>query len=236
SKLGGGFAVVQRACDLESGNAPSSSIECMRPYLIASQRFWWGVRTFRVAPGLNAVIPGAELTVLGPNLEAAEPKPLMGGMAFEDPEQGDRLLVVHTTPPALSRVDTSLDDDQDPRFVVADTVALCSNPNLVAVWRPSSVGAPGPALALVSCYGTDQLAVVDLGVFVVVRTLELGDGPNELLIDPARRWLFVANTAESSISIVDLDAGRASYLDELATLGLGTSARTEPEQRSPASR
>ncbi|MFO7561658.1 MAG: hypothetical protein R6X02_03355, partial [Enhygromyxa sp.] len=63
SKLGGGFAVVQRACDLESGNAPSSSIECMRPYLIASQRFWWGVRTFRVAPGLNAVIPGAELTV-----------------------------------------------------------------------------------------------------------------------------------------------------------------------------
>jgi hypothetical protein len=108
--LGGGFAVIQRACDVESDNAPASTIECMRPYLIASQRFWWGLRTFRVAPGLNVVVPGAELTVLGPNLEAAEPKPLMGGMTFEDPERGDRLLVVHTTPPALSRVDTSLDD------------------------------------------------------------------------------------------------------------------------------
>lgn len=225
SDLGGGFAVIQRACDVATDNAPASSIECTRPYLLATQRFWWGVRTFRVAPGLNAVVGGAELTVLGPNLEAAEPKPLMGGMAFEDPERGDRLLVVHTTPPALSRVDTSLDEDQNPRFVVVDTVALCTNPNLVAVWRPSTVAQPGPELALVSCYGADQLAVVDLGVFAVVRTIDLGDGPNELLIDHARRWLFVANTAESSISIVDLDATRPSYLDELATLGLGTASR-----------
>ncbi|HLT39499.1 MAG TPA: hypothetical protein VK034_24615 [Enhygromyxa sp.] len=225
SKLGGGFSVIQRACDVETDNAPASSVECTRPYLIATQRFWWGVRTFRVAPGLNAVITGAELTVLGPNLEAAEPKPLMGGMAFEDPERGDRLLVVHTTPPALSRMDTSLDDDQNPEFDVVDTIALCTNPNLVTVWRPSAVGSPGPALALVSCYGSDQLAVVDLGVFALVRTIDLGDGPNELLIDPARRWLFVANTAESSISIVDLDATRPGYLEEVITLGLGTPSR-----------
>jgi hypothetical protein len=227
SKLGGGFAVIQRACEVETDNAPASSVNCTRPYLIATQRFWWGVRTFRIAPGLNVVVSGAEQTVLGPNLQSAEPKPLMGGMAFEDPERGDRLLVVHTTPPALSRVDTSLDDAQNPRFVVVDTIALCSNPNLVSVWRPSTAGAPGPALALVSCYGTDQLAVVDLGVFAIVRTLELGDGPNEMLIDPARRWLLVANTAEGSISIVDLDAGRSTYLDELATLGLRTPARAQ---------
>lgn len=221
SGLGGGFSVIQRACDVDAGNAPALSQECTRPYLLATQRYWWGLRSFRVAPGLDVLLAGGEATVLGPNLEAAEPKPLMGGMAFEDPEQGDRLLVVHTTPPALSRVDTSLDENDELRVEVLATVSLCTNPNLVSVHRPGLDGGPGPSLALVSCYGSDQLAVVDLNVFVVVATLELGDGPNELLIDDARDWLFVANTAQSTISIVDLDAGRPSYLKEFATLGYG---------------
>jgi hypothetical protein len=229
SELGGGFSVIQRACDVESENDPASSFECTRPYMIASERFWWGVRTFRAAPGLNTVVIGAEIEILGPNLEAAEPKPLMGGMAFEDPDRGERLLVVHTTPPALTRVDTSLDEDQNPSFEVVDTLPLCVNPNLVVVWRPSAVDQPGPPLALVSCYGSDQLAVVDLGVFTLIHTIELGDGPNELLIDEARRWLFVANTAESSISIVDLDATRGSYLEEIITLGLDTPSRQPSE-------
>jgi hypothetical protein len=220
SGLGGGFSVIQRACDLDAGNVPALSLECARPFLLATQRYWWGLRSFRVAPGLDVLLAGNESTVLGPNLEAAEPKPLMGGMAFEDPEQGDRLLVVHTTPPALSRVDTSLDEDDGVRVEVVATVSLCTNPNLVSVHRPSLDGGPGPSLALVSCYGSDQLAVGDLNVFVVVATLEL-------LIDDARDWLLVANTAESTISIVDLDAGRSSYLTEFATLGLGTPARAK---------
>jgi hypothetical protein len=225
SGLGGGFAVVQRACDLDTGNVPAASLDCVRPYLFASQRFWWGLRSFRVAPGLDVLISGGESTVIGPNLEAAEPKPLMGGMAFEDPEVGERLLVVHTTPPALSRVDMSLDEDDNPRVDVVATLSLCTNPNLVVVHRPGLDGGFGPPLALVSCYGSDQLAVVDLNVFVLIATLDLGDGPNELLVDEARDWLFVANTAESSISIVDLDATRPSYLHEIATVGLDTASR-----------
>jgi DNA-binding beta-propeller fold protein YncE len=225
SGLGGGFSVIQRACDLDAGNVPAQSQDCTRPYLLATQRYWWGLRSFRVAPGLDVLIAGGEATVLGPNLEAAEPKPLMGGMAFEDPEQGDRLLVVHTTPPALTRVDTSLDEDANVRVEVLATVSLCTNPNLVSVHRPALDGGLGPSLALVSCYGSDQLAVVDLNVFVVVATIDVGDGPNELLIDDARDWLLVANTAQSSISIVDLDAARPSYLKEFATLGLGTPPR-----------
>jgi hypothetical protein len=220
SGLGGGFEVVERPCELESGNAPKQTLDCTRPYLIASQRFWPGLRLFRVAPGLNAVLPGGEPAIVGPNLEAAEPRPLMGGMAFEDPEQGDRLLVVHTTPPALSRVDTSLDANSDPRFAVVATSSLCSNPNVVVVHRPGA-GQPGSKLAFVSCYASDQVAVVDLGLFAIVRTIDVGDGPNELLIDAERQWLLVANTAESSISIVDLDPTRPSYLEEFASLGLG---------------
>ncbi len=225
SGLGGGFAVVQRACDLDSGNVPAASLDCVRPYLYASQRFWPGIRGFRVAPGLDVIVSGGDTPIVGGNIEAADPRPLTGGMVFEDPELGERMLVVHTTPPALSRVDTSLDEDQDPRLDVLATVSVCGNPNLVSVHRPSLDGGVGPELALVSCHGSDQVAVVDLGLFVVIATMNLGDGPNELLIDDARDWLFVANTAESSISIVDLDAGRTTYLREIATLGLGTSTR-----------
>lgn len=221
SGLGGGFEVVQRACDLATDNVPAASADCVRPYLLVTQRYWWGVRTFRVAPGVEVVVTGGEETILGPNLEAADPKPLMGGMAFEDPEVGDRLLVVHTTPPALSRVDMSLDEDRNPRIEVVDTISMCPNPNLVVVHRPELVDLAGPRLAFVSCYGSDQVAAVDLNVFAVVATLTLGDGPNEMLIDAERGWLLVANTAESSISVVELDPNNSGYLREIATLGLG---------------
>lgn len=219
--LGGGFAVIQRPCSVVDDNAPIDSLDCTRPFLFASERFWWGLREFQVAAGLDVVVSGDERTVLGPNLEAAEPKPLLAGMAFEDPERGDRLLVVHTSPPALSRVDTSLDEDGSPFVEVLDTVGLCGNPNLIVLHQPAS----GPRLALVSCYGDDALAVVDLGLFAVVQMLALGDGPNELLIDPAREWLLVANTVESSISVVELSTASPAYLSEIATLGLGTPAR-----------
>jgi hypothetical protein len=173
------------------------------------------------------IVTGGEVMLHGANVDAADPRPLTAGMAFEDPEQGERLLVVHTTPPALSRIDMSLDEDGNPQLGLLASVNLCGNPNLVSVYRPSLDGGVGSALALVSCYGSDQLAVIDLGLFIVIATIDLGDGPNELLIDDARDWLFVANTAESSISIVDLDAGRTSYLREIATLGLATPSREQ---------
>jgi hypothetical protein len=223
TELGGGFAVAQRPCSVADDNAPTSSLDCTRPFLVVSQRFWWGLREFQVAPGLDVLIPGGDRQVLGPNLQSAEPKPLMAGLVFEDPERGDRLLVVHTSPPALSRVDTSLDEDGQPFVEVLDTVGLCNNPNLIVVHAPAS----GPRLAFVSCYGDDALAVVDLGIFAVVETLALGDGANELLIDPVRDWLLVANTVESSISLVELSPASPAYLSEFATLGLGTAARAE---------
>ena len=220
SDLGGGFEVVQRACDVESDNAPALSLECARPFLLASERFWWGLRAFRVAPGLDVVLAGGGVTILGPNLDSADPKPLMGGMAFEDPEQGDSLLVVHTTPPALTRVDMSLNQNDNPRSEVVATTSLCTNPNLVVVHRPSQSGAAGPDLAFVSCYGADEIGVVDLGIFKLVQTIAVGDGPNEMVLDESRGWLLVANTAESTISVIGLDAGAPTYLRELATLGL----------------
>lgn len=222
----GGFAVAQRACDPDSDNVPAPSNDCARPYLFATNRWWWGLRTFRVAPGLDVVVTGGEHTILGPNLEDAEPRPLMAGLVFEDPEQGDRLLVVHTTPPALTRVDTSLNSNDIPRIEELESLSLCSNPNVIVVHDPADTGASGPKLALISCYGDDEVAVVDLAVFALIATIPVGDGPNELLLDPRRQWLVVANTAESTLSLVELDITSPRYLEEFATVGLGSPSRS----------
>lgn len=222
SELGGGFAVLQRPCSPD--NATETSLECARPFVLASQRFWPGMREFTVAPGLDVLIPGDEAQVLTSNIEASEPKPLMGGLAFEDPDRGERLLVVHTTPPALSRLDTSLDESGRPELAVLDTIPLCGNPNVIVVHRPEAA----PRLALISCYGDDSIAVVDLGIFAIVATITVGDGPNELVLDVAagHERLFVANTAESSISVIELSALSPEYLREIATLGLDTPSRS----------
>lgn len=213
--LGGGFAVAARACF--EGNAPANTGDCTRPFLYATQRFWFGIRKFRVAPGLDVVLNGDSESVTGVNVESAIERPLMGELEFLDPAAGTDLLVVHTTPPGLTRVDTSLGSDELPVDVTRQSVPVCENPNLLAVHRPSD----GPWLAFVSCYSADEVAVVDLSTWKEIASLDLGDGPNELVVDEPRRRLYVANVLENSISVVDLRRESTRFLRELAVIGIG---------------
>ena len=144
----------------------------------------------------------------------------MGDLAFEDPAVGERLLVVQTTPPALVRIDTSLEDGV-PRDEVLETIGLCTNPNMLVVHRPPDE----EWLAFVSCYDANEVAVVALSTFAVLATIAVGEGANEMAIDAERRQLYVANTKESTISIVGLDRSRAGFLRERARLGLGAGSR-----------
>jgi len=127
---------------------------------------------------------------------------------------------VHTTPPSLSLVDTRL-DDQNPINRQLATAALCRNPNILAIDRPPA----GERLALVSCYSDDQVAVVGLGAFKVIATLEVDDGPNEMVIDDVRRRLYVVNTLASTIDIVNLQRASPEFLKVTARIGL-----REPEE------
>ena len=213
----GGFSIAQRTCDLDSGNVPDNSRDCTRPFLYASQRYWPGVRTFRVAPGLDVILSGGSHAIQGTNVGDALPLPLGADIEFEDPSTGESLLFVHTTPPGLARVDTTLEDG-DPKNELVQSVPVCANPNLIEVHRPEE----GSWLAFVSCYADDQIVAVDLGSFTVVASIDLGDGSNEMLIDQEREWLFVANTLEDTISVVDLDSTSVTYLREIVTIGLGS--------------
>jgi hypothetical protein len=211
-ELAGGFAVAQRACD--PLDPPASTRDCTRPHLYATQRFFPGVRAFTVAPGLDLILPGGEIDVPALDPLAVDSRPYMADLAFEDPATGEDLLVVQTSPPALVRMDMRMEDGS-PRARVIDTVALCANPNVLAVHRPEDA----PWLALVSCFGDGELAVVDLATFRVIRTIPVGQGANEIAIDAARAQAYVANTEDDTISIVSLDRLRPEYLTAWARIG-----------------
>jgi hypothetical protein len=185
--------------------------------LYSTHRFWPGTRTFTVAPGLEVILPGQDVELAPVGTENVESRPLMGDLEYEDPQTGESLLVVQTTPGALSRVSTTVDEDGRLIERLQSTVALCSNPNLLEVYRPEA----GEALALVTCFGDGRLAVVGLGTFSVLQSIQLGAGANEIQLDAMRKVAYVANTSENTISVVDLDPSRPTYLTEYARLGLG---------------
>jgi hypothetical protein len=208
----GGFGVASRPCDPSA--APSGSRDCTRPVLYATQRYFPSVRRFAVAPGLDVVVPGGEASLAVVNPEVVASVPYMGDLAFADPRAGTDLLVVQTSPGALLRVDTAPGSDGDPADTVLGAVPLCEQPNLLAVHRPEG----GEALALVTCFGEGRLAVVGLGGFRLLKTLDLGEGANEIVIDAARQIALVVNTRDDSISVVGLDRSDATFLTEVARI------------------
>ncbi len=216
----GGFAVAARACDPAQPSGPSR--DCVRPQLYTTHRYWPGLKKFTVAAGLKVVVSGRDVRLAGIGTENVVARPIMGDLAFEDPEVGDSLLLVQTTPGSLARVDTSIDPEAESEVdELRETVALCSNPNVMAVHRPANE----EWLALVSCLSDGRLAVVGLSTFTVIASVPVGAGANELAVDPVREQVYVANSRENTISIVSLDRQSPDFLSEWARIGLGAGSR-----------
>jgi len=213
TEYAGGFAVAQRPCD--PANPSALSLDCSRPALVTSHRFWPGLRQFTIATAADVLLGNNNRGYVDSNPATAEDLPYMADLAFED-DSGDRLLMVSTTPPALLRINTSLDEGGIPFLDAMGTVGLCRNPNILAIDHPPARG----SLAYISCYSDDAIAVVDLNTFRVAKTVDVGEGPNELVIDEERRRLYVIETLEHSVAVIDLDAGSSRYLEVVARLGV----------------
>ncbi len=214
TEYAGGFAVAERPCD--PADPPALSLDCSRPVLVTSHRFWPGVRRFTVATGTDVILGNNNRGYTDSNPATVDDRPYMADLAFED-ETGERLLLVSTTPPSLLRLDTSLNEEGRLRMDAIDTVGLCRNPNILAIDRPPG----GEALAYISCYSDDQIAIVDLSSFRLIKTLDVGEGPNELVIDNERRRLYVIETLGHSIAIIDLNNASARHLEVIARVGVG---------------
>lgn len=208
----GGFGVVERACDPSAPLAVAR--DCSRPTLLTSYRFVPAVRLFTVRTGGNDISPQRSYVLTDVNSGAVKDRPEMGDLQFEDPSTGERLLLVRTTPPALTVADTAVDEDGALQISPIATAELCRNPNVLTVYHPGA----GENIAFVSCYSDDQVAAVMLGSLATV-TIDVDDGPNDMAVDYRRDKLYVVNTQSSTITIVEL-ARTPEFLQVVGRVGL----------------
>jgi hypothetical protein len=209
----GGFGVVERACDPAA--APSVTFDCARPILVSSYRFQPGVRTFTVRTGRDDIAPQRAYPLNDINRTEAGDRPQMGDVQFEDPETGERLLAVRTTPAALTVAGVTVDDVGELRVTPITNAELCRNPNILAVYRPPQ----GERIAFVSCYSDDEVAAVLLGSFSTV-TIPVDDGPNDMVLDYQRKRLYVVHTLSHTVAVIELDRASPRYLEVIGRLGL----------------
>lgn len=219
----GGFGLAVRPCDVATGNAPTATRDCTWPLVYGSLRnapvgvdFTVGARDPASCIGelcWPEVASSSLFAVLGAGADPGTHVGMLGDIAFAD-DRGDRLYMLRTSPGALLQVDTSLDERGVPRNVpVGAPLELCDAPSRMQVYREE-------ALAFVTCFQADLVFAIDLQGFRVVDAIRTGSGAHDMVVDPVRRVLYVANTLESSISIIHLDRERSTFLKELARLGL----------------
>jgi hypothetical protein len=137
---------------------------------------------------------------------------LLGDIAFS--RDGKRLFVVQTNPGGLAYVDTSLDAVGDTRDNAAGLIELCAQPSGMQVFYDGEY-----EYAAITCYKPQQVFIVDLGGVRVVANIAVGTGPHPMAVDPARDLLYIANTLDKTVSVVDLSPKRPTRFGEIARIG-----------------
>jgi hypothetical protein len=137
---------------------------------------------------------------------------VLGDIGFS--QDGNRMFAVQTTPGALAYVDTSLDARGLTRDYTAGFVELCAQPTAMALFADGA-----NEYAAVTCYKPQELFIVDLSGLRVVANIILGTGPHAMTVDKARQYLYVANSLDKTISVVDLSRLRPTRFSEVARIG-----------------
>lgn len=234
--LVGGFGLAQRPCSVPD-NAPSITNGCARPLVYGGYRYLRALASFTVQgvddPDVECLTPDDDLDVSGKvicdplvrsvqrlfpgGLDAGSTglRAALGDIAFGD-DRGDELFIVQTSPGALLKLNTSLGPDGEPFDTPsAPPLELCDEPTRFKLWRDG-----GQRFAFVSCFRAALLYVVDLDAFRVVDTILVGTGPFEVEVDDTRELLYVGNTLERSISVIDISRTRITRFREIARIGL----------------
>lgn len=232
----GGFGIAERPCDPD--NAPLSSDGCTRPLVYASLRWQRAIQSLTTVsheplegseqfcaspeeldqvgaiicePRAEAVFRFSAGTLPVPGLSLS--RPILAGVAFST--SGDELYVVQSNPGAVLRIDTSIAPDGDPRNFPAAQVEVCAEPTSIRVYSDGE-----NEYALVTCYRSAEVYIIDLPSFTVAGLTRAGIGPDAMAVDLAREVVYVANSLDATISVIDMSRTRASRFTEIARIGL----------------
>jgi hypothetical protein len=221
-----------------SGNAPDSSLGCTRPRLYGSLRWQAAIQVATVVrhePLDDQVCVGPEdLGEIGglicdPQIEpirkisaggvstAAVPvsasRPILGEIEFS--ANGNELYVVQANPGGFLRIDTSIDEELgEPLDLPVAQVEVCAQPTSMEIYDDGD-----SRLGLVTCYRTAELFIIELSTLTVVGLVRAGTGPDAMAVDLAREVVYVANSLDATISVIDMSPTRVTRFTELARIG-----------------
>jgi hypothetical protein len=135
------------------------------------------------------------------------PKLATGGVQFE----GERALVLSRDPSALLLVDVTPQNTPEPDPTARSTDEV---PYHARVARTAVVGlgasrvvtgeVAGKRLAIVTCFDSRELFVIDLQTMLVAGVVPNLSGPFDLALDEARQLVYVADFRSSVIRVIDL--------------------------------
>jgi DNA-binding beta-propeller fold protein YncE len=123
--------------------------------------------------------------------------------------------VVQRNPGGLIRIDTSLGVDGEPLDVDVGAVEVCSQPTSMVIYDDGD-----NEYGLVTCYRSGEVFIVDLAALTVVGLSRAGIGPDAMAVDVAREVVYVANSLDATISIIDMGRTSPSRFTEIGRIGL----------------
>ncbi len=139
----------------------------------------------------------------------------LGDLAFS--ADGRRLFAVQTNPSSLLYVDTSVNERGEVRDQAAGVVEMCGGPTAMRLFDDAA-----NEYAAVTCPTPGELFIIDLSGFRVVANIRTGAGPHPIVFDRARRVLYIGNTLDRTVSVVDVAPDRPTRFAEIARVGLQT--------------
>ena len=236
----GGFGLAQRPCDVESGNAPDSTLGCTRPLVYSAVRWMTALQAFTAVD--HQPLPDTDQKCVGPDelgtvggiicefqiergdridltglstagVNISPSRPVLADIGFT--RTGNELYVVQTNPGGLLRVDTSLGVDNDPLNVDVGQVEVCAQPTSFVIYDDGD-----NEYGIVTCYRSGEVFIVDLAALTVVGLSRAGIGPDAVIVDTAREVIYVGNSLDATISIIDMSRTRATRFTEIGRIGL----------------
>ena len=240
--LQGGFGLAQRPCDPEAEFVPNSTLGCTRPLIYTGMRWTAQVRTFTAIeneplPGQVCENPGVDPAEIGatgqiicePQVQglsgfdagglstAGVPvstgRPILADIGFS--RTGDELYVVQSNPGGLLRIDTSVNDSGEVLDVATGQVEVCSQPTSLVIYDDGQV-----EYGLVTCYRSGEVYIVDLAQLTVVGISRAGIGPNAMTVDLGREVVYVGNSLDATVSVIDMNPQNAARFTQIARIGI----------------
>lgn len=130
------------------------------------------------------------------------------GIAFSS--DGDRAYVVSRKPPAVLVVDTSIGPTGVPVNEVLGAVEICQQPAAIAV---------ADGIAFTPCFSTGQVWAVDVERLTLAATIDVGRGPTGIALATGRKRAYVANYADDTIAVIDIDPASPTRYRPLFRVG-----------------